>query len=105
DQVLNMLPFGKMLKGAPKELSGEQADLRRFDAIISSMTPQERHHPELINGSRRQRIARGSGSSAQDGNRLLKPVARLKKLMRQFKTMEGRRGKLKGLGGFRMPRG
>src|SRR5467141_3682408 len=105
DQVLGMLPFGKMLKGAPKELTGEQADLDRFDAIICSMTPGERRSPEVINGSRRQRIARGSGSSVQDVNRLLKQFAQLKKMMKQFKSVEGRLGKLKGLGGFPMPRG
>jgi signal recognition particle subunit SRP54 len=105
DQVLGMLPFGKMFKGAPKELSGEQADLDRFDAIIGSMTPGERRNPEVINGSRRQRIARGSGTSVQDVNRLLKQFAQLKKMMKQFKSMEGRLGKLKGLGGFPMPRG
>src|SRR3989475_2048276 len=105
DQVMGMLPFGKMLKGAPKELSGEQASLDRFEAIISSMTPGERRNPEVINGSRRQRIARGSGSSVQDVNRLLKQFAQLKKMMKQFKSMEGRLGKLKGLGGFPMPRG
>src|SRR2546427_8090884 len=105
DQVLGMLPFGKVLKGGAKELSGEQADLGRFDAIISSMTHQERRNPEVINGSRRQRIARGSGSSVQDGNRLLKQFAQLKKMMEQVKTMEGRLGKLEGLGGFPMPRG
>src|SRR5262249_20136484 len=60
DQVLGMLPFGKMLKGAPKDIDGESADLGRFDAIIGSMTPGERRNPEVINGSRRQRIARGS---------------------------------------------
>src|SRR3989454_1082873 len=48
DQVLGMLPFGKVLKGGAKELSGEQADLGRFDAIISSMTHQERRNPEVI---------------------------------------------------------
>src|SRR5216117_1896307 len=105
DQVMGMLPFGKMLKGAPKELSGAQADLDRFEAIICSMTPGDRRNPEVINGSRRQRIARGSGSSVQDVNRLLKQFAQLKKMMKQFKSMEGRLGKLKGLGGFPMPRG
>src|SRR5437870_4240217 len=105
DQVMGMLPFGKMLKGAPKELSGEQADLDRFEAIICSMTPGERRNPEVINGSRRQRIARGSGSNVQDVNRLLKQFAQLKKMMKQFKSMEGRLGKLKGLGGFPIPRG
>jgi len=105
DQLLGMLPFGKMLKGAPKDLAGESADLDRFDAIISSMTPGERGNPEIINGSRRQRIARGSGTGVQDVNRLLKQYAQLRKLMRQFKGMEGRLPKLKGLPGFPTPRG
>jgi signal recognition particle subunit SRP54 len=101
DQILGMLPFGKMLKGAPKDLDGESADLDRFDAIIGSMTPGERHNPEVINGSRRQRIARGSGTNVQDVNRLLKQYAQLRKVMRQFKGMEGKlpRG-MKNLPGF-----
>ena len=77
--------IGKQLRGAPKELDAEQADLGRFDAIISSMTTGERTHPDVINGSRRQRIARGSGTSVQDVNRLLKQYAQLRKLMKQLK--------------------
>ena len=105
DQIMGMLPFGKMLKGAPAELDGEQADLARFDAIITSMTPSERSRPEIINGSRRQRIARGSGTSVQDVNRLLKQYAQLRKMMKQFKGMEGKLGKLKNLPGFPTLRG
>ena len=105
DQIMGMLPFGKMLKGAPAELDGEQADLGRFDAIISSMTPGERTNPEVINGSRRQRIARGSGTSVQDVNRLLKQYAQLKKMMKQFKGMEGKLGKFRNLPGFPTLRG
>src|SRR5262245_30123432 len=105
DQVLNMLPLGKMFKGAPKEMDDEAADLGRFDAIISSMTPAERTHPEIINGSRRQRIARGSGTSVQDVNRLLKQYAQLRKMMRQLKGMGGKLGKMRGLPPFPMPRG
>ena len=105
DQILGMLPFGKHLKAAPAGLDGEQADLARFDAIISSMTPQERLHPEVINGSRRSRIARGSGTGVQDVNRLLKQYAQLRKMMKQFKGMEGKLGKLKGLPGFPSLRG
>jgi len=100
DQILGMLPFGKMLKGAPKELEGESADLDRFDAIIGSMTPGERHHPEVINGSRRQRIARGSGTNVQDVNRLLKQYAQLRKVMKQFKGMEGKLPRGMKLPGF-----
>src|SRR5712664_1871117 len=105
DQILGMLPFGKMLKGAPKDMGGESADLDRFDAIIGSMTPGERHNPEIINGSRRQRIARGSGSNVQDVNRLLKQFAQLRKMMKQLKGMEGKHPRLKNLPGFPMPRG
>jgi signal recognition particle subunit SRP54 len=105
DQILGMLPFGKMLKGAPKDLEGESADLGRFEAIIGSMTPGERHNPEVINGSRRQRIARGSGTSVQDVNRLLKQYAQLRKVMKQFKGMEGKLSRMKGFPGFPTPRG
>src|SRR5712692_2267926 len=105
DQVLGMLPFGKMLKGAPKDLADESADLGRFDAIIASMTPGERRNPELLNGSRRQRVARGSGTSVQDVNRLLKQYAQLRKLMKQFKGMEGKLPRMKNLSGFPTPRG
>jgi signal recognition particle subunit SRP54 len=100
DQIMGMLPLGKMFKGAPKELDAESADLGRFDAIISSMTPAERTHPEVINGSRRQRIARGSGTTVQDVNRLLKQFAQLRKMMKQFKGMEGKLGRMKGLPGM-----
>jgi signal recognition particle subunit SRP54 len=102
DQILGMLPFGKQLKGATAELDGEQSDLARFDAIISSMTPDERRRPEVINGSRRQRIARGSGTTVQDVNRLLKQYAQLRKMMRQFKGLEGKLPRMKG-GGMNVP--
>ncbi|MBI4593704.1 MAG: signal recognition particle protein, partial [Candidatus Rokubacteria bacterium] len=82
DQLLGMLPFGKMLGGAPQELDGEAADLARFDAVIGSMTPDERRRPEIINGPRRQRIARGSGTTVQDVNRLLKQYAQLRKMVK-----------------------
>ena len=105
DQIMGMLPFGKMLKGAPEEFGAEQADLGRFDAIIASMTPGERRNPEVINGSRRQRIARGSGTSVQDVNRLLKQYAQLRKMMKQLKGMEGKLGKMRNLPGFPTLRG
>ena len=90
DQVLGMLPFGKMLKAAPKDLSAESTDLGRFDAIITSMTPDERRSPEVINGSRRARIARGSGTTVQDVNRLLKQYAQMRKMLKQLKGVEGK---------------
>ncbi len=94
-QILDMIPFFKA-KGAPKELDGEERDLRKFEAMISSMTPGERREPSVINGSRRLRIARGSGTTVSDVNRLLKQYAQLKKMMKGLKQMEGRMGKLKG---------
>jgi signal recognition particle subunit SRP54 len=94
-QILDMVPFFKG-KAAPKELEGEERDLRKFEAMISSMTPEERSEPSVINGSRRLRIARGSGTTVSDVNRLLKQYAQLKKMMKGLKQMEGRMGKMKG---------
>ena len=95
EQLMDMVP---MFKGAgmPKELHGEESELRRYEAIISSMTPGERQEPSIINGSRRARIARGSGTQVAEVNRLLKQHAQLKKMMKGLKQMEGRMGKLKG---------
>jgi signal recognition particle subunit SRP54 len=94
-QLLDMVPFfkGKVL---PKELDGEERDLRKFEALIGSMTPEERREPSIINGSRRLRIARGSGTAVSDVNRLLKQYAQLKKMMKGLKQMQGRMGKFKG---------
>jgi len=94
-QILDMVPFFKG-KALPKELDGEERDLKKFEAMIGSMTPVERREPSVINGSRRLRIARGSGTAVSDVNRLLKQYAQLKKMMKGLKQMEGRMGKLKG---------
>jgi len=72
------------------ELDAEGRDLKRFEAIIGSMTPEERRTPAVINGERRTRIARGSGTSVQDVNRLLKQYAQLRKVMKGLKGMAGR---------------
>jgi signal recognition particle subunit SRP54 len=95
-QLLDMVPFFKGAKGLPKELKGEEQELSRYEAIIASMTPLERREPAVINGSRRARIARGSGTSVSDVNRLLKQYAQLKKMLKGLKHMEGRMGKFKG---------
>jgi signal recognition particle subunit SRP54 len=93
DQILDMVPFFKGAKVGPTELDAESRDLGRFEAIISSMTPGERQTPAIINGERRARIARGSGTSVQDVNRLLKQYAQLRKMMKDMKGMGGRMGK------------
>jgi signal recognition particle subunit SRP54 len=95
-QLMDMVPLFKGAKGLPKEMTGEEQELDRYGAIIASMTPHERREPSVINGSRRARIARGSGTSVSDVNRLLKQYAQLKKMMKGLKNMEGRMGKLKG---------
>ena len=80
DQVLSMLPGVGALKGVDAD-RGEQ-EMRRAIAIVDSMTPGERRDPSVISGSRRKRIARGSGSSVEDVNRLLRQFAETRKLMK-----------------------
>ena len=92
DQILNMIP------GFPSKIKGVEFDDRelvRVEAIINSMTPEERSNPSIINGSRRKRIALGSGCSIQDVNRLLKQYNQTKKLIKQFTGMEKGRRKSK----------
>jgi signal recognition particle subunit SRP54 len=80
DQVLSMMPGMGAIKGV--DVDRGEAEMRRSMAIIDSMTPRERSEPSVINGSRRKRIARGSGNSVQDVNRLLRQFAQTRKLMK-----------------------
>jgi len=80
EQVLSMIPGASSLKGVDVE-RGER-EMRRTVAMIDSMTPRERADASVINGSRRKRIAKGSGSSVEDVNRLLKQFAQTRKLMK-----------------------
>ncbi|ODN31372.1 signal recognition particle protein [Fervidobacterium thailandense] len=80
DKILEALP------GAPQvDLDTSEKELRKIEAIINSMTPQERNNPEIINASRKRRIAAGSGTTVQDVNKLLKSYEEMKKLMKMFK--------------------
>ena len=82
-QIVEMIPgMGQLSKKMPQEFDDDQ--ITRVEAIIRSMTQDERHHPEIINGSRRRRIARGSGTTAQDINQLLNQFRQTQKMMRQF---------------------
>lgn len=94
DQILGMIP-GIAGANQLKNLQVDEKQLDHIAAIINSMTPQERRSPEIINGSRRKRIARGSGTSIQEINRLLKQFKQTKKMMKQFSDMSN--GKMKGL--------
>jgi len=80
DQVLSMLPGAPSLKGV--DVDRGEHEIRRAIAIIDSMTPPERRDPSVVNGSRRKRIAKGSGSSVEDVNRLLRQFAQTRKLMK-----------------------
>jgi signal recognition particle subunit SRP54 len=80
----------------PANLQGSEKELVKVEAIIHSMTREERRSPEILNGSRRLRIAKGSGTSVQDVNQLLKQYLQTKKMIRQFKK-GGMRGFAKGL--------
>ena len=86
----NLKDLASMIPGVGKALKDVEIDDNAFkgiEAIINSMTPYEREHPEIINGSRRQRIAAGSGTSLQEVNRLLKQFEETRKMMRQVTTM------------------
>ena len=95
EQILSMIPGMGRLK-LPQDLQGSERDLVRVEAIINSMTKEERRRPEILNGSRRLRIAKGSGTTVQDVNQLLKQYLQTKKMLRQFKR-GGMRGLAKGL--------
>jgi signal recognition particle subunit SRP54 len=97
-QVLQMIPGAGQMAGAAQQ-AVDEGQLTRVEAIIDSMTPHERRHPEIIKASRRRRIALGSGTSTADVNRLLKQFAEMQKLMRQLGS--GRMPKMGGLGGLR----
>ncbi len=89
-QVRKMGPLGSLLKMMPgmgQQLGGlnvDERELDRLEAIIRSMTPKERANPSIIDGSRRRRIARGSGTTVQAVSQLVKQFSQMKKLMRQI---------------------
>ncbi|MBR6906536.1 MAG: signal recognition particle protein [Selenomonadaceae bacterium] len=100
DQILGMIPGMGDLK---KKLGDQELDLngkemRQIEAIITSMTPQERSDITIINGSRRKRIAKGSGTRVQDVNKLLKQFGEMRKMMKKMKKMQKGKKGLPGLG-------
>ncbi|MFQ5779091.1 MAG: signal recognition particle protein, partial [Terriglobia bacterium] len=86
EQVLDMIP------GVAPEVRGAEVDerrVKRLEAIIDSMTAKERRRPDILNGKRRKRVARGSGTSVQEVNQLLRQYAEMRRLM---KSLQGGRG-------------
>ncbi|AXI39869.1 signal recognition particle protein [Bacillaceae bacterium ZC4] len=97
DELISMLPGAGKMKGL-KNIQVDEKQLSHVEAIIRSMTKEEKEKPEIINASRRKRIAKGSGTSVQEVNRLLKQFEEMKKMMKQMTSMT--KGKRKG---FKFP--
>jgi signal recognition particle subunit SRP54 len=88
DKILGMLPG----MGGMKELAGQKPDekqLGRIEAIINSMTPDERKHADILDGSRRKRVAKGSGTTVEDVNRLLKQFVEMQRMLKMVGQMTG----------------
>jgi signal recognition particle subunit SRP54 len=96
-QILDMLPGMGQLKAQVDPMQAE-AQLKQTEAIIHSMTLVERRNPDVLNGSRKRRIARGSGTSVQDVNQLVRQFREMQKMMKQLGSGRGK-GLLKMLGG------
>lgn len=97
EQLLGMLPGVK--PGALKDAQIDENQMKRIEAVILSMTRTERARPEIINGSRRKRIAAGSGTTVEDVNKLLRQFDQMKKMMKQFSGM----GKRRSFAGMKLP--
>ncbi len=88
--LLDMVPGGRKL-GQQVDMAHAEKELNRVEAIINSMTLKERRNPALLNGSRRRRIANGSGTTVTDVNRLMKQFMEMKKMMQRMKKSGGKR--------------
>jgi signal recognition particle subunit SRP54 len=87
-EILEMLPgMSSLVKEIPQEVTDKQ--LKRIEAIINSMTLEERRHPEIMNASRKRRVARGSGTSVQEINQLLSQFRQVQRMMKQLSTGRG----------------
>ncbi|WP_062105101.1 signal recognition particle protein [Bacillus niameyensis] len=99
DELLKMMPGANKIKGM-NNLQVDDKQIGRVEAIIRSMTTAEKQHPDIINSGRRRRIAKGSGTTIQEVNRLLKQFEEMKKMMKQMSGMQ-QKGKKKR--GFKLP--
>src|SRR3954453_18590741 len=106
DSILKMMPKVGMMKEL-QNMQPDEKELTRIVAIIDSMTPKERHNHMIINGNRRKRIARGSGTSVQDVNELLRQYGQARKMMKSLSGNLGflgkKMGKMGGLGKLGIP--
>lgn len=95
DDLIGMLPGANKIKGL-KDLKVDEKQIKHVEAIIQSMTKKEKVNPEIINASRKKRIAKGSGRTVQEVNRLLKQFEDMKKMFKQMSGMN-MKGKKKGI--------
>jgi signal recognition particle subunit SRP54 len=99
DELLKMMPGANKIKGL-NNVQIEEKQIAHVEAIIRSMTKAEKEHPEILNSNRKKRIAKGSGRTVPEVNRLLKQFEDMKKMMKQMTGMQ-QKGKKKG--GFKLP--
>ncbi|CPJ60540.1 Signal recognition particle%2C subunit FFH/SRP54 [Staphylococcus aureus] len=107
DDIMKMIPGMNKMKGLDK-LNMSEKQIDHIKAIIQSMTPAERNNPDTLNVSRKKRIAKGSGRSLQEVNRLMKQFNDMKKMMKQFtgggKGKKGKRNQMQNmLKGMNLP--
>ncbi|MBQ7082414.1 MAG: signal recognition particle protein, partial [Oscillospiraceae bacterium] len=110
EQVLSMLPGAGKIQLKDEDAQKGEAELRRMEAIIQSMTKKEREKPSIINPARKRRIAAGSGTRVEDVNRVLRQHEQMQKMLKQFsnpgkmsKKMMRRMGGMPGMGGMGGP--
>ncbi|MEE2000969.1 signal recognition particle protein [Alkalimonas sp. MEB108] len=99
--MMSMMDKLPGMKNLPANVAGQMDDKQfiRMEAIINSMTPKERQFPDLIKGSRKKRIAAGSGTQVQDVNKMLKQFTQMQKMMKQMSGKGGMMKMMRGLGG------
>lgn len=97
EQLVDMLPKLGPLQNLPKDASVDESKLKQVEAIINSMTNQERRDHHVIDGKRRKRIAAGSGTSVQEVNQVIKQYMQMRTMMKQYGALAAR-SKMKGLG-------
>jgi signal recognition particle subunit SRP54 len=95
---MGMLPKVGPFANIPKDAQIDEGQLKRTEAIINSMTAAERANDGIIDGKRRKRIARGSGTSVQEVNQLLRQYAAMRRMMKQYGNLA--RTKMRGFGKF-----
>jgi signal recognition particle subunit SRP54 len=97
EQLVDMLPKVGPLQNLPKDAAVDEKKLKQVEAIINSMTNEERRDHNVIDGKRRKRIAKGSGTTVQDVNQVIKQYMQMRQMMKQYGAMAAR-AKMKGLG-------